>query len=98
MIKLCPYCGHSLSCPLDEGITTCDCCNLIFESSDFHRLLSAAWMVRNWHVYDADTLRHKFKFSDYIVDLVDRYIIQGDLTHDEFLKVAREETSLDLSA
>ena len=98
MIRLCPYCGHSLSRPLDEGITTCDHCNQIFESSDFHRLLSTAWMVRNWHVYDADMLRYKFHVPEYIVKLVEYHVMDQGLSHDDFYHIAKEETSLDLSA
>lgn len=86
MIKLCPFCGHKLSRMLHDGITTCDNCNRIFDSSLYHRVLSASWVVRHWHVEDVETLMDRLDLSafqaNYIIDLV----AEKGYSHDEFIK------------
>lgn len=98
MIKLCPHCGRILSMKLENGISSCDNCCRIFDSSSYHRTLSAAWVVRLWHVYDPYVLKLKFGFSDCEVDLVEQYVIDQGLCHDEFLKVLDSRVYFDQSA
>jgi hypothetical protein len=83
-----------LSKILSDGISTCDHCDRVFDSSNYHKALSAAWVVRRWYVYDPEQLR-KFGFSDFIVDLVCDCVIEQGMCHDEFL---RELQRLDLCA
>jgi hypothetical protein len=83
MIRLCPFCGYKLSSPLHYGITTCDHCGRVFETTIYNHILSAAWMVRRWHIQDPNILRNKFGFSEFEVDLVSKYVIEGQHSHDE---------------
>jgi ribosomal protein L37AE/L43A len=87
MIRLCPFCGHTLGRKLTDGITTCSGCQRVFETSKYHRLLSAGWVVRKWHVEDVDTLIHKFDFTEEEAEIVYKYVVDGCMSHDEFLKV-----------
>jgi hypothetical protein len=93
MIKLCPFCGYKLSSMLmlvNDGITTCDNCNRVFDSSIYHRLLSAAWMVRRWHVEDVESLKQRFGFSEAESNLLYKYVIENRYSHDDFIKVLDE--------
>ena len=78
----------------DCGISTCDSCSRVFDSSDYHIALSAAWVVRRWHIYDSETLKHKFGFSDFIVDLVSECVIDEGMCHDDFLKILHDDLDL----
>ena len=98
MIKLCPFCGHSISRILINGITTCDHCSQVFESSLRNQILSAAWVVRRWYIHDIDTLRKKFGYSEEVLNVVDTYVIQLGMSHDELLEVIGPEICLDQSA
>lgn len=46
MIEFCPFCGHPLSNPLNDGISNCSHCSRVFDSCPFNRLLSAGWLAR----------------------------------------------------
>jgi len=98
MIKLCPFCGHSIGRTLIVGITTCDHCSQVFDSSEINHTLSAAWIVRRWYIFDIETLKEKFDFSDPVLELVDKYVIKRGMCHDDFIKVAREKIDLDQTA
>lgn len=52
MIKYCPECGHHLPHELTNGITSCQNCRRVFDSSHHNRILSAAWAVRRRHIED----------------------------------------------
>jgi len=96
MIRLCPYCGRNLITPLTCGITTCDNCNRIFESSSYHKILSMAWMVRRWHVEEPYYFQHKFGFSEQEIDIVYKYVVEEGYCHDELVK-ALDKIDLDFS-
>lgn len=98
MIKLCPFCGHSISRPLINGITTCDHCSQVFESSIRNQTLSAAWIVRRWYIQDVHTLREKFGYSEEVLEVIDKYVISLGMSHDELLEVIGPEIPLDQSA
>ena len=87
MIVLCPFCGNKLGQKLRDGITTCDHCQRVFTSSSANKLLSAAWNVRNWHVYDLEILRKQCELTDEELTFVKKHILEDQLIHDEFLKV-----------
>lgn len=87
MIRLCPFCGHTLGRKLTEGITTCDNCQRVFDSSPYHRILSASWVVRKWHIEEVEALKYKFGFSQREAEIVYQYIAEQGMSHDEFLKV-----------
>lgn len=87
MIKLCPFCGRSLSIELKDGITSCDNCCRVFDSSFYYRVLSAAWVVRRWHIDDPEMLKSKFGFSEEEVGYVEKYVIDQEYSHDDFIFV-----------
>ena len=96
MIKLCPYCGRTLSVALKDGITSCGNCCRVFDSSTYHRTLSASWVVRRWHVEDPEVLKMKFGFTDEEIFHVENYVINKYYLHDEFVEVL--DSLVDLSA
>lgn len=65
MINYCPYCGCSLSHTITRGITSCNNCCRVFDSSPFNRLLSAGWMTRHRHYNCPELLmQHGYTFNE----------------------------------
>ncbi len=90
MINYCPHCGFSLDHPILDGISTCKNCSRVFDTSPFVRVLSASWMARKQHLISKDKLlQHGFKDDE--ADLVQTYVIENCLPHDEFVKVLLEK-------
>ena len=75
MIYFCPYCGHRLRRKLQSGITTCDCCDRIFDSSSRYRVLSAAWAVRKWHADDISVISSKYDLTKEEECLVNQVVL-----------------------
>ena len=98
MIRLCPHCGHTLSQILTDGLSTCENCNQFFDSSLYYQALSAAWVVRKWHIDDIEQLRWKFNFCEEALKLVDTHVIDQGCCHDDFLKIIRSELPVDGAA
>lgn len=73
--------------PLVDGIASCDSCNRLFDTSKYHRLLSASWMFRKWHIYDLDMLKEKCSLTDSEVQLISKYVIDEGMCHDEFITI-----------
>ena len=90
MIQLCPFCGYKLRRPLHDGITTCDHCGRVFDSSAYNRILSAAWMVRRWHIEDSNIFKSKFGFSETVVNLVENYVIDLGYSHDQLVATLKD--------
>ena len=86
MIQLCPYCGFKIGHALVDGITTCDNCLRIFDSSTLNKILSASWVVRKWHIEDPSVLEFKFGFSPEEIAPVQKFVIEQGLCHEEFIK------------
>ena len=93
MIRLCPFCGWKLIQPLCCGITTCNHCNRLFNSSEYNQVLSAAWMVRRWHIDDYLYLQTKFDFPQEICSLVRYYVIDLGYSHDDLVRVLDKKIS-----
>jgi len=84
---------------LHDGISSCEHCIRVFDTSPIHQALSASWVVRKWHITDIEQLRWKFNYDDCVIDLVSEYVIDKGFTHDEFLKVVENANlCLDLPA
>lgn len=88
MLSYCPYCGDSLGRPILHGIASCNNCNRVFDSSPFHRLLSAAWLVRRRQIRDRDVLIQKFGYSPVDADFVLEY---DHFSHEEFVRLLKEK-------
>jgi Zn-finger nucleic acid-binding protein len=86
MILLCPFCGYKLNQALYEGISSCESCRRIFDTSEYHKILSASWICRHWHV-DAATAQKHCGLTDPEKDIVDKYVCVEGFCHDDFLKI-----------
>lgn len=86
MIHLCPYCGYTLNPKLQSGLTSCERCNRVFDDSLLHRLLSAAWVAKKWHITEVETLRTKCSLSQNEAELVYELMVKECHTHDEFCR------------
>lgn len=86
MIYRCPYCGRTISPALHDGLTTCNGCNRIFSTSQFHRLLSAAWVIRREHTYDPEVLKYRCHLSQEEANMIYHFVAEECYSHDELLK------------
>lgn len=89
MITLCPQCGHGLSIPIIHGITSCNHCRRVFDSSPFNRILSAAWFVRRHHVEDRDALIVQYGYDPWVVDLVLDLVVENLYNHEDLVKTLK---------
>jgi hypothetical protein len=89
MIHLCPFCGHNLKTPILNGIASCNNCARFFDSSPFHRLLSAAWLVRRKDIVSRDHLE-SLGFGAEEADLVITFVEEECYNHEEFMQVLKE--------
>lgn len=90
MIELCPHCGHKLKHPILRGITSCNNCNRVCDSSPFNRLLSAAWLVRRQNVTDPDFLVQRYGYDPIAADLVVEFVSECLYGHEDMIKVLEE--------
>lgn len=89
MIYVCPNCGHCLHKYLNDGLSHCSHCNQIFESSDYNRLLSAAWMVRHEDL-SAQQLVEGLKLTHDEAILVRTFVGDHGYCHDEFIRLLKK--------
>jgi hypothetical protein len=89
MIHVCPHCGHDLMRALNDGLTHCFHCNQVFDSSDYNKLLSAAWQVRKEHL-SLEKLKHIVKLSDDEAILVSTFVGDYGYSHDDFIRLLRK--------
>lgn len=94
MIYYCPYCGANLCDPIRSGITSCNNCHRVFDSSPFNRLLSAAWMVRHRH-YNCPELLAQHGYTPDEADLVIEMVADGCYNHEDFVRFLKDETCID---
>jgi hypothetical protein len=87
MIELCPHCGHKLTHPILRGISSCNNCNRIFDSSPFNRILSAAWLVRRHHISDQDYLVDRHGCHPVEAELVMEFVSECLYSHEEMVKL-----------
>ena len=87
LMNYCPYCGQSLDMPLLNGISTCNRCKRVFDTSDRNRLLSAAWLVRREHTYNIEIVEFRTDLSPQELSLIYEYVIDLGYCHDDFLKI-----------
>lgn len=89
MIYSCPFCGRTISRVVKDGITTCNHCGRVFDSSSYHKILSAAWMSRLHHLDDIEIIKSNYELTDYEADLIKRYVIDSCYSHDELIKILK---------
>lgn len=91
MVDYCVFCGFKLGQAIkDDGITSCENCGRIFDSSRENRILSAAWMCRKQHQQYAICLKERYDLSDADVELLQKYVIDQSFSHDEFYAFLRK--------
>ena len=95
MIYVCPFCGRRISRAINNGITTCNNCHRVFDSSSYHRILSAAWSVRQDNISDLDAIKLVYELNDCEAQIVKKYVIDDTYSHDELLKVVNQKTCID---
>lgn len=94
MICYCPFCGSWLNHPIiDSGITTCNNCCRVFDHSSKNKLLSATWACRKQNIKDINILESQFNLNQKELNFVKDYIIIEDLSHDEIIKLLKEQSN-----
>jgi hypothetical protein len=88
MILLCPYCGIKIRRPFRDGISSCDRCQRIFDGSSYHKILSAFWMHRNWHV-NLDVIQHHCELDEAESATIAKHIDQ-EYSFDQFLAIVKQ--------
>jgi hypothetical protein len=88
MLIMCAYCGHKLTHPLKDGFTTCQHCERCFDSSPFHRLLSAFWLAKRRHYTDESQLLGDFtqEEASFVMEQ-----INDVCSYEEFYKLVVDE-------
>lgn len=89
MITVCPNCGQSLKCHLNDGLTHCLNCNVVFDSSLYNLILSASWIVRRQSL-PPTSLSSWLGLSESDAELVYRSIEEENMSHDEFVKLLKK--------
>ena len=89
MIQVCPNCGHALQRGLSDGLTHCSHCNQVFDSSDYNRLLSAAWQIRKEHL-SLEQVKWQLNLGDDFSILVFSFVNDHGYSHEEFMKVLKK--------
>lgn len=90
---------------MKRGISSCNNCHRVFESSPFHRVLSASWLVRRSpSTASQDVLVSQHGLTPDEADFVLEFVVDDCMSHDEFVEVARKvrlsedcETCLDVA-
>ena len=95
MIYVCPFCGRRVSRAINDGITTCNNCNRVFDSSSYHKILSAAWLARRDEIIDIIALRAMYDLNDCEANIVSRCVIDQCYSHDELVKELNHKICLD---
>ena len=96
MLRLCPFCGKHLGRPIEDGITTCINCQRVFDTSPYHKILSAAWLIRKQNLYNLDAIKGSMpSLTDCELKILEKYIIDEDMPHEEFLKNVNSKTCID---
>lgn len=84
MIQVCPNCGSKLLKPLIDGLSQCDHCNQLFDSSNYYLLLSAAWEVRKFHL-TLEQIKKQLKLDNDLAVLVYVFVSEYGYTHEDFI-------------
>ena len=72
----------------------CEQCRAFFEANDTNKLLSAAWELRKSHHLGLDAFKFRSGLDDTESQFVYHYISELGYSHDEFLKIVKEDVAL----
>jgi hypothetical protein len=91
MILMCPFCGHQIPRPLMNGMSSCNNCCRVFDSSKINTLLSTAWLVRKKHVNDCQVLVDQYCVEEADAKFVIDNVADGCRSHEEFFKLLKDQ-------
>lgn len=86
---VCPNCGYTLQIELKDGITHCDHCNQVFDSSDYNCLLSAAWQIRKENL-SLEQIKWQLKLDNDFSILVHTFISEYAYSQADFIKLLKK--------
>ena len=89
MIHSCPNCGFTLQHELKDGLSHCSHCSQVFDSSDFNRLLAAAWQIRKERM-SLEKVKWEFKLGDDYSILIYTFVGEYGYTHEEIIKLLKK--------
>ena len=82
-MKTCPHCGFELLHELNDGLTQCNHCSQVFDSSDLNRLLSAGWLVRK-NNFSIEQIKWHCKLDDDLCILVYTFVNDYSYSNQDF--------------
>jgi len=85
-MNMCPFCGKFLSHPINDGITSCQNCNRVFDDSPRNRLFAAAWEHRKNHLMDMGYLQTTYRLTDLQMEMIEK---NADRTQEEWHILAK---------
>ena len=89
MITRCPHCGHNLSNAVSDGITSCSNCNRVFDTSPFHRILAASWLIRRQEIRSIEKLMQLgYKHSEALLAMT--FVFDNCFSHEEFVEALND--------
>jgi len=89
MINNCPYCGTELSEPLNDGLSQCEHCNQLFDSSVYNKLLAAAWQIRKENL-SLDKTKFYTKLDEDLSIFVFTFVAEYGYNHQDFMQVLKK--------
>jgi hypothetical protein len=94
MIYLCPHCGHNLpNGGLSDGIAFCAICQSSIDSSQYNRIMSAAWMFLRQNPESFARIAKAVKLTETETILVESFMFNEGFSIDEF-RVALKELGI----
>lgn len=94
MIILCPYCGHQLLRPLLNGMSSCNNCCRVFDSSNKNVILSTYWLVKKRNILDRQYLIDHYNIPEDDADFVVDVAINHQYSYEEFVRILNQKTNL----
>ena len=92
MIYFCPNCGVRLKLPLKDGITSCENCPSVFDTSSRNLILATAWLIRRWKLEDKISLEARCGINESQFEFLNHHIIENNLNHDELISLLKTVT------
>ena len=89
MIHICPFCGRNISRVINDGITTCNNCQRVFDSSTRNKMQSAAWYIIRNNNDNIDFVADLFKLTDKEKSIVKEHLIDDNYHHDDFCRILK---------
>jgi uncharacterized C2H2 Zn-finger protein len=89
MMQYCPSCGSAFQNNLNDGLVQCDHCGQVFDSSDYNKLLSAAWAIRREKM-SLEKLKWQLQLGDDFSILVHTFVHDYEYSHQDFMNLLKK--------